>query len=227
MGSTSEADDIYIHILRNILLFDVEDLERLSSKKIHTFAGLKHMTFSRLQEYKNDGTLADGPYEELRLFLMYLQIYKPTMETLLELTGIDWTNMDHVDLQERFYGLQFEGISAKPKLVQHSDSFEEPTKESQQSQMKPSSQPTVDNDFKSDFSSEHVGTTVAFPTPVSTEDTPSEPPHDNLFGDESKVEPSDEEDYQSETESSRETSMSPETKGSQCQCKLRGNTNLR
>ena len=102
MPESTNVEDPINHILQDVLLMDYDDILLLRTKRLRSTANLRHLTFQRLENYRNDGTLYDGDYAELRLFIMYLALYAPTHEELWKLTHIAWENIDHIDLEEKF-----------------------------------------------------------------------------------------------------------------------------
>jgi len=175
-----DNEDLLDHILREILLMEPDDILLLRSKRITHYSNLKHMTFSRLMDYKNDGTLYDGDYEELRLFLMYLAVYLPTMKELEKFTSDDWNAVDHVDLQERFYGLQLQprtprGLPKAPTPAPPPAPAPAPPPpipvyaipDPEPDPIPPESR-SIHSGVSTEFSSEHLGTTVTFTTPGTT-----------------------------------------------------------
>lgn len=94
------------YIFHSILGIERDDINALYNRKIKTINRFYNMDLSSLEKYNREGVIHDGDLNELRLFYKYLHIYKPTAQTLMSMTELDWLDVDKDKLKSDYQKLK-------------------------------------------------------------------------------------------------------------------------
>jgi len=80
-----------------------DDIKLLNMKRVRSVANLRRLKLSHLDRFLEDKTIYEGDYLEMRLFLMYLKVYQPTNEDIMNLTHEVWADLDQDEIEDKYF----------------------------------------------------------------------------------------------------------------------------
>ena len=94
--------DVFCHIVKDILLLDNADINLVKAKIIKTYHKLKDIRISTLDTWFKKGDIQEGDCQELTLFKMYLKVYTPDVDKIMQLDLDNWLAVDVENLSLKF-----------------------------------------------------------------------------------------------------------------------------